>query len=152
RLRRALPGDRRRHRAARHRPRGGDPPGARAGASPRAARRPRASTHDPGSASRTVRGLSPPSPGRRHRGDARVAAAAGCGHRRDRECCRAGPRCRCNVLSVTARAHTTAREQERAVLVGAELPRTLIPATESLAELARLAETAGLTVASRTVQ
>ena len=53
---------------------------------------------------------------------------------------------------MTARAHTTAREQERAVLVGAELPRMLIPATESLAELARLAETAGLTVASRTVQ
>ena len=53
---------------------------------------------------------------------------------------------------MSARAHTTARAQERAILVGAELPRLLIPADESLAELARLAETAGLVVVRRSVQ
>jgi GTP-binding protein HflX len=53
---------------------------------------------------------------------------------------------------VSVRAHITARERERAILVGAELPRLLIPAAESLAELARLAETAGLVVVGQTIQ
>ncbi len=53
---------------------------------------------------------------------------------------------------MSARAHTTARAQERAILVGAELPHLLIPADESLAELARLAETAGLVVVRRSLQ
>jgi GTP-binding protein HflX len=53
---------------------------------------------------------------------------------------------------VSARAHKTSRERERAVLVGVELPKMLIPATESLAELARLAETAGLDVVGHELQ
>jgi len=53
---------------------------------------------------------------------------------------------------VSERAQTTAAKQERAVLVGTERPRMLLPASESLAELARLADTAGLVVAGRIVQ
>jgi GTP-binding protein HflX len=53
---------------------------------------------------------------------------------------------------VSARTHTTAIEPERVVLVGAERPKTLIPARESLAELASLAETAGLVVVGETMQ
>jgi len=53
---------------------------------------------------------------------------------------------------VNARTHTTAREAERAVLVAAELPRMLLPVGESLGELARLAETAGLVVVGHAVQ
>jgi len=43
-------------------------------------------------------------------------------------------------------------KQERAILVGTERPRLLLPAAESVAELARLADTAGLAVAGQTVQ
>ena len=50
------------------------------------------------------------------------------------------------------RTQTTAAKQERAILVGTERPRALIPASESLAELARLADTAGLQVAGQTMQ
>jgi GTP-binding protein HflX len=53
---------------------------------------------------------------------------------------------------VSARAHTTAIQPERVVLVGAERPKSLLPASESLAELERLADTAGLIVVERTVQ
>ena len=53
---------------------------------------------------------------------------------------------------MSERAQTTAARQERAILVGTERPRMLLPADESLAELARLADTAGLTVAGQTVQ
>ena len=53
---------------------------------------------------------------------------------------------------MNARTHTTAREAERAVLVAAELPRMLLPVGESLGELARLAETAGLVVVGHAVQ
>jgi GTP-binding protein HflX len=53
---------------------------------------------------------------------------------------------------VSERAQTTGPKQERAILVGTERPRMLLPAAESLAELARLAETAGLAVAGQTVQ
>ncbi len=53
---------------------------------------------------------------------------------------------------MNARTHTTAREAERAVLVAAELPRMLLPVGESLAELARLAETAGLVVVGHAAQ
>jgi len=52
---------------------------------------------------------------------------------------------------VSGRSHTTARPVERVVLVGAELQRALLPASESLAELGRLAETAGLQVVDRVV-
>jgi GTP-binding protein HflX len=52
---------------------------------------------------------------------------------------------------VSGRSHTTARPVERVVLVGAELQRALLPASESLAELGRLAETAGLMVVDRVV-
>jgi GTP-binding protein HflX len=52
---------------------------------------------------------------------------------------------------VSGRSHTTARPVERVVLVGAELPRALLPAAESLAELGRLAETDGLVVVDRVV-
>jgi len=53
---------------------------------------------------------------------------------------------------VSDRTQTTAAKQERAILVGTERARTLIPATESIAELARLADTAGLQVAGQSVQ
>jgi len=53
---------------------------------------------------------------------------------------------------VSHRTQTTAAKQERAILVGTERARALIPASESLAELARLADTAGLQVAGQTVQ
>jgi GTP-binding protein HflX len=53
---------------------------------------------------------------------------------------------------VSGRAHTTKAERERALLVGAELPRALFPAAESMRELARLADTAGLVVAGEAVQ
>ena len=51
-----------------------------------------------------------------------------------------------------ARTQTTAAKQERAILVGTERPKTLLPAAESVAELARLAETAGLVVAGQAIQ
>jgi GTP-binding protein HflX len=47
---------------------------------------------------------------------------------------------------------TTTARPERAVLVGTERPRAAIPVVESLAELARLADTAGLVVVGQTVQ
>ncbi|HJQ73293.1 MAG TPA: GTPase HflX [Gaiellaceae bacterium] len=50
------------------------------------------------------------------------------------------------------RTQTTAAKRERAVLVGTERPRLVIGANESLAELRRLAETAGVTVAGETIQ
>jgi GTPase len=53
---------------------------------------------------------------------------------------------------VSQRAQTTAAKQERAILVGTERARMLLPAAESLAELGRLAETAGLAVAGQTIQ
>jgi GTP-binding protein HflX len=53
---------------------------------------------------------------------------------------------------VRARTQTTAAKQERAILVGTERPKTLLPAAESVAELARLAETAGLVVAGQAIQ
>jgi GTP-binding protein HflX len=53
---------------------------------------------------------------------------------------------------VSARAHTTAVQPERVVLVGAERPKSLLPASESVAELGRLADTAGLVVVHATVQ
>ena len=53
---------------------------------------------------------------------------------------------------MNARAHTTARAAERAIIVAAELPRMLLPVEESLAELSRLAETAGLVVVGHAVQ
>jgi GTP-binding protein HflX len=53
---------------------------------------------------------------------------------------------------VSPRAHSTAAAPERAVLVGVERPKTLLSARESLAELASLADTAGLVVVGETVQ
>jgi GTPase len=53
---------------------------------------------------------------------------------------------------VSDRTQTTAVRRERAILVGTERPRMLIPASESLAELGRLAATARLVVAGETVQ
>ena len=50
------------------------------------------------------------------------------------------------------RPKTTAPRRERAVLVGTDRPRTLIAVSESLAELGRLAATAGVTVAAESVQ
>jgi GTP-binding protein HflX len=47
---------------------------------------------------------------------------------------------------VSTRLHSTARAAERAVLVGAERPGAVIPGDESLQELGRLADTAGLRV------
>jgi GTPase len=53
---------------------------------------------------------------------------------------------------VSRRLQSTAAEPERAVLIGTDRPRMLIPVEESLAELGRLADTAGVTVAATTVQ
>ena len=53
---------------------------------------------------------------------------------------------------MTDETHQTAAEPERAVLVGADLPRTLIPVEESLVELGRLASTAGLVTVGETTQ
>jgi GTP-binding protein HflX len=50
------------------------------------------------------------------------------------------------------RFHSTAPSPERAILVGVERAGTPIDARESLAELARLAETAGLVVVAQTSQ
>ena len=53
---------------------------------------------------------------------------------------------------MSERTQSTASERERAILVGAERPKSALPADESLAELGRLAETAGVTVAGQTLQ
>ncbi len=49
------------------------------------------------------------------------------------------------------RGHATTPGRERAVRLGAEQPRMLVPIEESLAELARLADTAGLDVVATVV-
>ena len=54
---------------------------------------------------------------------------------------------------MSGRTHSTARAKERAVLVGVARPRpTILRAADSLVELGRLAETAGVTVAAKTAQ
>jgi GTP-binding protein HflX len=53
---------------------------------------------------------------------------------------------------LTEETHPTAPEPERAVLVGADLPHARIPVAESLLELGRLAETAGLVTVGETAQ
>jgi len=53
---------------------------------------------------------------------------------------------------VSDRAHTTAAKRERGFLVGADLPRMLVPADECVRELARLADTAGVEVVGEAVQ
>jgi GTP-binding protein HflX len=53
---------------------------------------------------------------------------------------------------VSRRVQSTASEPERAILVGTERPRLAIPVKESLAELGRLAATAGVVVAGSSVQ
>jgi GTP-binding protein HflX len=53
---------------------------------------------------------------------------------------------------LTDETHPTEPEPERAVLVGAELPRALIAAAESLVELGRLASTAGVVPVAETTQ
>ena len=53
---------------------------------------------------------------------------------------------------MSARLHSTAPVAERAVLVGVDLPKARIPVTESVEELGRLADTAGLAVVGQVVQ
>jgi GTP-binding protein HflX len=53
---------------------------------------------------------------------------------------------------LTTHLHSTAPTTERAILVGVELPKARIPVDESLEELARLADTAGLEVVGQAVQ
>jgi GTP-binding protein HflX len=53
---------------------------------------------------------------------------------------------------LTRRSHSTAAAAERAVLVGAEQPGAIIPGDESMLELGRLAQTAGLRVVGRATQ
>jgi GTP-binding protein HflX len=53
---------------------------------------------------------------------------------------------------LTTRLHSTARVPERAVLVGVDLPKARIPVDESIDELGRLADTAGLEVVGQAVQ
>ncbi len=53
---------------------------------------------------------------------------------------------------MTTRLHSTARVAERAVLVGADLPKSRIPVDESIEELGRLADTAGLEVVGQAIQ
>ncbi len=52
---------------------------------------------------------------------------------------------------MSERTQSTSSERERAILVGAERPHLVLPAEESLAELGRLAETAGVVVAGQTL-
>ena len=53
---------------------------------------------------------------------------------------------------MTTRLHSTARVAERAILVGVSLPKARIPVEESVEELARLADTAGLEVVGKAIQ
>ncbi|MCW5891801.1 MAG: GTPase HflX [bacterium] len=53
---------------------------------------------------------------------------------------------------MTGRLHQTARIRERGILVGADQPGSPIPVRESLAELGRLAATAGLATVGEIVQ
>jgi GTP-binding protein HflX len=53
---------------------------------------------------------------------------------------------------VSGRTHTTARAKERAILVGVARAPAILRAADSLVELGRLAETAGVTVAGKTAQ
>jgi GTP-binding protein HflX len=53
---------------------------------------------------------------------------------------------------LTTRLHSTAPVAERAILVGAGLPKARIPLDESLEELRRLADTAGLEVVGQAAQ
>ena len=53
---------------------------------------------------------------------------------------------------MSERTHTTAARRERGFLVAADLPRMLVPVGESVRELARLADTAGLEVVGEAVQ
>jgi GTPase len=53
---------------------------------------------------------------------------------------------------VTPNPHPTSPGRERAVLVGLDQPRALVPVTDSMAELGRLADTAGLSVVGTMAQ
>ena len=53
---------------------------------------------------------------------------------------------------MTTRLHSTARAAERAILVGVDLPKDRIPVSESIEELRRLADTAGLEVVAQAIQ
>ena len=53
---------------------------------------------------------------------------------------------------MSARGHTTARLPERALLVGTDVPHARLPVTESMDELARLSDTAGLVAVGQDVQ
>ena len=53
---------------------------------------------------------------------------------------------------MSTRLHSTARVPERAILVGADLPKARIPVGESIEELRRLADTAGLEVVGQAIQ
>jgi len=53
---------------------------------------------------------------------------------------------------LSTRLHSTARVAERAVLVGVDLPKSRIPVDESIEELGRLADTAGLEVVGQAIQ
>jgi len=53
---------------------------------------------------------------------------------------------------VPTKLHSTAKVAERAFLVAADLPKALLPAEESLAELAELAKTAGAEVVGSSTQ
>ena len=53
---------------------------------------------------------------------------------------------------MSERTHITAARRERGFLVAADLPRMLVPVGESVRELARLADTAGLEVVGEAVQ
>jgi len=53
---------------------------------------------------------------------------------------------------LTTRLHSTARGAERTVLVGVDLPKSRIPVDESIEELGRLADTAGLEVVGQAIQ
>src|SRR5262245_21320923 len=100
-----------------------------------------------------MRGVPPPRARRRTRDGPRAPhRAPGCGERSDRQCCRGDPRCRRDDLPVSGQPQSMATGRERAVLVGTERPRMLVPVSESLAELARLADTAGLAVVGQAVQ
>src|SRR5262249_20474062 len=153
-LGRSLPGHRRRDRPPRGGARRGGAPGTRArSARERRPRGPGPAARRPGRPPGSVPGLPAPPADRCHRHRPRAAREhSRRGQRGDPGCRRAHARRGDAVVPLTDETHQTAAEPERAVLVGADLPRALIPVEESLLELGRLASTAGLVTVGETTQ
>src|SRR6185295_593340 len=136
-------------RARRSDPAGPRPGGLGAGRSRRATAAPRHA----GRSSGIVRSvLAPPPTGRIRNHHRRTGLDQSRRLGRGRRGGRAGRRQRDAVVPLSTKLHSTAPVAERAVLVGVDVPKARIPARESVEELARLADTAGLQVVGLAVQ